>query len=504
MLQIRKILTICIALFSIWACSDSNKNKQESQSMLSGKILAQVGDRIITVDEFIRRAEYTVRPSYCHDDSPIHKKIILNSLIAEKLMMMDLDNHDLDQNFTNYLIGRKEQKMRELLYKNEGYDKAVINDTMISKVSQWAMRNYKIHYFAYEDSGISDGVLKMVQDGLSFNEIYNGLFKLDSIPIRNVDYFQELDPTITTALFTKKLQKDEIVGPIKTLDGSYLLMQIKGWTSTVPITNPDQRSLASRVGEKLKSEQANLHYTGYAHKIMQGKSMKLNAEAFNEFSNMIEKRYRVTRNNQEETAEMMMWQKEITADLPDEEPVISFSSNSTILEFDGQNWDVKDLEALIKTHPLVFRKKNIAAGEFSQQLKFAIADLFRDHFLTMEAYKKNLDKDVNIIQDQQMWSDSYKSIIRRNQLLNRSDFDSTPDKSYLKIINESLNPFVNSLQEKYSDSVLINFEEFDKLRLTSIDMFAISENVPYPVIVPDFPLLTTDHNIDYGKSLENK
>jgi hypothetical protein len=35
-------------------------------------------------------------------------------------------------------------------------------------------------------------------------------------------------------------------------------------------------------------------------------------------------------------------------------------------------------------------------------------------------------------------------------------------------------------------------------------MFAISENVPYPVIVPDFPLLTTDHNIDYGKILEEK
>ena len=504
MLQIRKILTICIALFSIWACSDSNKNKQEYQSMPLGKILAQVGDRIITVDEFIRRAEYTVRPPYCHDDSPIHKKIILNSLIAEKLMMMDLDSHETDQNFTDYLIGRKEQKMRDLLYKNEGYDKAVIHDTLVVKMSQWAMRNYKIHYFAYEDSGISDGILKMVQDGLSFNEIYNGLFKLDSIPIRNVDYFQELDPTITTTLFTKELQKDEIVGPIKTQDGRYLLMQIIGWTSTIPITEPDQKSLASRVGEKLKSDYANLHYTKYVHKIMKGKSMRLNADAFNEFSNLIEKRYRATRENQEETAEMMMWQNEITADFPDEKPVISFSSNRSVLEFDGQNWNVKDLEGLIKTHPLVFRKKNIAAGEFPQQLKFAIADLFRDHFLTLEAYKKNLDKDINVIQDQQMWSDSYKSIIRRNQLLNRSDFDNTPDKSYLKIINESLNPFVNSLQQKYSDTVLINFKEFDKLRLTNIDMFAISENVPYPVIVPDFPLLTTDHNIDYGKILEEK
>lgn len=504
MMQIRKILSICVALFLVWTCSDSKNNTSDYQSKPSGKILAQVGDRIITVEEFIRRAEYTVRPPYCRNDNPIHKKIILNSLIAEKLMMMDLDNHESDQNFTNYLIGRKEQKMRELLYMIEGYDKAVISNATISNVSQWAMRNYKINYFAYDDSGISDGIAKMVQDDLSFKEIYSGLFKLDSIPIRNVDYFQEIDPTITTALFTKELQKDEIVGPIKTQDGNYLLMQIKGWTSTVPITEPDQKYLTDRVGEKLKSDQANLHYTGYTHKIMKGKSMKLNAEAFTEFSNMIEDRYRATRRNQEKTAEMMMWQNEITPDHPDDEPVISFSSDRPVLEFDGKNWNVKDLEALIQTHPLVFRKKNIAAGEFPQQLKFAIADLFRDHFLTAEAYKKGIDNDINVIQDQHMWADSYKSIIRRNQLLNRSDFDSTPDKSYLKIIDESLNPIVNSLQEKYSDSVMIDFTEFDKIRLTSIDMFAISENVPYPVIVPDFPLLTTDHNIDYGRRLKEK
>ena len=41
-------------------------------------ILAKVADRDISVAEFIRRAEYTIRPRYCKGNYNVHKKIILN------------------------------------------------------------------------------------------------------------------------------------------------------------------------------------------------------------------------------------------------------------------------------------------------------------------------------------------------------------------------------------------------------------------------------------------
>ena len=53
------------------------------------KILAEIGGRIITTDEFIRRSEYTIRPPYCRQDNYIHRKIVLNSLIAEKLLALE-------------------------------------------------------------------------------------------------------------------------------------------------------------------------------------------------------------------------------------------------------------------------------------------------------------------------------------------------------------------------------------------------------------------------------
>lgn len=52
-------------------------------------ILAKVGDKTISVNEFIRRAEYTPRPAYCRGENYIHRKIILNSLVAEKLLALE-------------------------------------------------------------------------------------------------------------------------------------------------------------------------------------------------------------------------------------------------------------------------------------------------------------------------------------------------------------------------------------------------------------------------------
>ena len=69
-------------------CSDKNISKP------SLDVLAQVGEKIITKQDFIRRAEYTIRPDYCRQSNYIHKKIILNSLIAEKLTSIEMEDKE--------------------------------------------------------------------------------------------------------------------------------------------------------------------------------------------------------------------------------------------------------------------------------------------------------------------------------------------------------------------------------------------------------------------------
>ena len=93
-------------------------------------ILAQVGSKTISVNEFIRRAEYTIRPTWCSGNDYVTRKVVLNSLIAEKLLAMEagepeeiVDNEEINL----YLQGRKEQAMRQIHFDELGLKKVELN-----------------------------------------------------------------------------------------------------------------------------------------------------------------------------------------------------------------------------------------------------------------------------------------------------------------------------------------------------------------------------------------
>ena len=65
-----------------------------------------------------------------------------------------------------------------------------------------------------------------------------------------------------------------------------------------------------------------------------------------------------------------------------------------------------------------------------------------------------------------------------------------------------MNPKMDSLQNVYSDQIEINIDAFEKIKLTSTDMMVIQRGVPYPILVPSFPILTSDNKLDYGKRVD--
>ena len=75
----------------------------EDGSEKPGEVLiAKVGNKTISRFEFIRRAEYTIRPAYCRSDNYIHRKIVLNSLLAEKLFALEAgEQNELMQKMFN-------------------------------------------------------------------------------------------------------------------------------------------------------------------------------------------------------------------------------------------------------------------------------------------------------------------------------------------------------------------------------------------------------------------
>lgn len=469
-------------------------------------ILARIGDKTITVNEFIRRAEYTIRPAYCKQDNYIHRKIILNSLISEKLLALEAGtDNELVQNeeFQAYIKGRKEQAMRQLHYCNEAYNKVELDTDEIKKVYGVAGRKCRVSYAVLPDSKTANEVYRLLTKvNLSFEEAFEGLFVGGKIPQKEISFADNEEANIHELLFSEKLKKDQIVGPIQTEDRQFIFMKIEGWTEKLAVSEKDINQRWSDVSNKLKDLKAKKIYTNYVQNLMKGKSLEFDEGVFYQLAELLAPIYIKTEKEKKESFNLKIWGREVDTEFEDDiwKNIEQFR-NKLFFTVDGKVWSVIDFENALKSHPLVFRKRRFDEAEFPQQFRLAVADLVRDQYVNKDAYKKGYDKVISVKRIVEMWRDNLLSLYRKQKYLDEVGFKGSFGKNYMKAITEYLNPYIDSLQTKYSDVIEIDTDKFEKIELTRIDMVAIQHNVPFSIVVPNFPLITTDNKLDYGKKI---
>ena len=459
--------------------------KQEIKDPPVDIVLARVEGKIITKNDFIQRCEYTPRPAYCGNDSYIHKKIALNSLIAEKLLsnLFKEKGFQLSESQTQFVLGRKEQEMRKFMFKKFGYDKVFIDNEKIKLMATLYNRKYEIIYYSCLES-----------ESFKINNMNEeNRFELASYiesQFYDIKDFKKLLssndnmlPKVREELYQKTPQKNILYGPYILENGEYFYFGIDGWLDQVDVTNKQKSETYDAVLQDYKESESLKNYSLYVSSIMRGKSINFNKNVFNEFSNILSKTYFISKSKRDSTFENVIW---------DNLEIIDHSSINLdlnlealiLLNHDNRDWSVDDILDLIKTHPLVFRKKNINELNFKKELKHSIVDLIRDMHITSKAYDYKLDEEFNVSQNFSMWGDHISATIISNAI----DRDKKEN-------------FIKNLTNENSNNIEINFDVFDSIKLSRIPMFVKEKNAAYTVSVPVFPELTSSHVIDYGKKL---
>ncbi|MBC8184603.1 hypothetical protein H8E88_26205 [candidate division KSB1 bacterium] len=497
-----KYLILFILLFALLI--ECSKQADEKTNEV---ILAKVGNKTISFTEFIRRAEYTVRPPYCSSNTNIHKKIVLNSLIAEKLMSLEAGNDNeflTSSEIQQQLRGRKEQAMRLVQFFEDAYDKVVLDSTEIKKYFKHAGRKYKISYFNVDDSLTANTMEQQIRSGeKTFAECHSQISPLAAIPGRKVSWVKHENDKILDALFSEEQKKDKIIGPLKISDNQFMFMKVEDWLTQPVITNQDVQDRWRQVSEKLQERDAKVIYDQLIHSIMKEKSIEFSPETFRKLVNLFGPLYFITKEEKKELATQHMFQlgdKEISYENFHSD--IEAISNESLFEVDGQVWTVGQFIRELNAHPLVFRNKKMKKNEFGKELQFAIIDMVRDSYLTKEAYKKGYDELPAVKRDVQMWTDNLNYIYQKTKYLKSTGVDTLGNISSGLVIDRYLNNYVDSLQTKYSDIVEVNMEAFEKIKLLRVNMSVIQNNVSFAKPVPGFPQITTDFRLDYGKKMK--
>ena len=490
-----------VVLLLFWACE---KNATE---IPNDRILAKIGDRVITGDEFIRRAEYTIRPNYCKMDNYIHRKIILNSLIAEKLLSLEAGkDNQLAENeeFLKYIQGRKEQAMRQYFYNDRAYNTVKLDSNAVKNCFRVAGRTYDIQFLRLPDEKTALAVYHLyTKEQIPFAKIAAEILPDSLVPSRKVSFTSDLNDEMFKMLFSGPLKKNQMLNPVKIDDGSYLVMKVEGWEDERVLNESAIRTRTQNVTEKLRTIQANAIYSRLIADIMKGKSIEFTEETFRGMVEIIGPRYLKNLKEKKDAFNRQFWGQanEVGLDLSLDEKIEDLR-DKPFFNLDDETWTVADFEELVKSHPLVFRKRQISKQEFPEQFKLAVVDLIRDHFINQEAYKAGYDKNAYVENYTNMWYDATMSDYQRDQYLLKQGCQAEFQTEYLSIIDKYLNTYIDNLQAKYADIIEINTDLFEQISLTRIDLFVIQSGVPYPIVSPGFPILTTDSKLNYGKKMK--
>lgn len=479
----------------------------QTEPMIPQKnILVKIGDRIITTDEFIRRSEYSIRPPYCRQDNYIHRKIVLNSLIAEKLLALEAGgNNELlaSTEFQDYIKGRREQAMRQVYFSKMAWEKADPDSEEVKKLYALAGRKYRVQYLRLPNETTAARFRQMYQEeGIPFDELAADILGGAPPPQREIRYNDDLSAEYQDIFYSGPLEKNQLLGPIRNPDGSCMIMKVDGWTTQLAMSDQEMQRRYQDVHDNIKIRSANRIYAQEVGRLMQGKTLELQEAVFFQLAECLAPAYLKSLKDKKEAFNQGFWGSNTEVELDTLwDCSIDNIRMKPLLTFDGKVWTVADLERAIQSHPLVFRERRISRREFPEQLKLAIADLLRDLQINIAAYSAGYDKLPEVRNYTVMWQENLLSIYQRDRYLEKAGALNEFGKNYQNVINTILNPYIDSLQAKYSKIIRINTDAFEKIKLTNIDLFAIQSDVPYPIVSPSFPILTTDNKLDYGSRL---
>ena len=474
-------------IFYFSSCENSN-NKSTVINNVNNNLLTTIGDREITVNDFIKRCEYVPRPNYCKNNNYVHKKIALNSLIAEKLLAIEYDKKNLS--FTsaqsNLITGRKEQSLRQMMLKKNGFDKVESDPALVGLVAKQIKKTYEISFLVINEEQKQRALYKNLE---SLSTIQSSLSDSTLINSRKITFNEKMPTKIKEILFFSEPQKNVLYGPISINKMHSMFFEINGWNTAVAVTNEQKKQAIIDAQKSYNELNALKIYEQYVSSLMRGKKLDFDPNIFQLFSNKVSEIYLIEKDKKESAMQNRIWDKEIKKI----KEISSFNDlhdmkNQNLLYFDNKNYSVNEVLNLIKTHPLVFRNRKISRDTFDNELKYALADLFRDLEITKKAYKLNYDKDKDIINIEKKWKDFISSQVMKRVLMKGTD-------NGQKIMSSK----IDSLQKIYSNIIKIDTDKFEKIKLTNIDLNVIYTNQAYPLFEPSFPVLTDDHLLDYGK-----
>ena len=481
-------IILLVFLYNIISCNQTPAPKKVNPD----KILAVVADDTLYVNDLIRRTEYNIRPPYCDDNTIFDKRIILNSMIAEKLFALEAGDHNEMRNsnkYKAYMQGIKEQAMREALMIDEVRSKIEISQEEIDQSYLNSKKTVHTEGVLIPDFIDDETVYQAVKKGMDFDAL-SKRFPGVSEKIEADVVWGKIDAVAQEAIFSDSVKKGTVLAPLLA-KGGHRLIKIKGWSEEIEMSSGQINLRKENIRSKLFDYYLINNTHSYVKNFMKGRRIDFDRDSWKLVLKKLEPFYIGVKDSDNrlkarESVEQLLK-----------------SESKPFLYVDGTTWTIGQFNDAILIHPLELDIKGITKENFPARLRAAIASLIVDDYLTKDAYKKGYDTKNQVIRIVNQWETFHNFSYQRDRILSQNNYEKPLTKDFIEVFDNYLTPYFDSLKVKYNDKIKFNPQALEKVEITKIPLIAYKRKGPYRFVVPVFPVVTNSVKTNYKHLQKN-
>src|SRR5512145_296632 len=144
----------------------------------STNLLAQVGERYITVEEFMQRAELSPPPDYRTVNGHSGKRGLLELLIGEKLLASEAQELQLDQDdaFRQWRQYTENLAIAKQLYREQILGKVEVRESEIDTAIARAQKSLRLKFFRSSSREEAERFARLARERESFDHAMQMFF----------------------------------------------------------------------------------------------------------------------------------------------------------------------------------------------------------------------------------------------------------------------------------------------------------------------------------------
>lgn len=432
----KKIIILIVFSFSIFSELLISQSKDS--------ILVDLGNKFITIDEFVTRFEFTPWPRrnirYIDEELKVE---FLKTLIAEKILSIYGDEIKLDTSFELNQAYKNLEKMivRDALYRKEVISKVKVNQNELNNAIAKSQITIYARYIFDTDSSEIFTIYKNLINGADFDSIFNSrVISEDQKHPMEISYGTLIEDFENVLYVTKP---GDFTIPLKSTLG-YYIFKVDSSRMNVAM-GPKELNDAARKAEKiLKQRIEEKLYNEYFKKFFSKKRGEADGDVFWNLVSVMTKRFRYKFETQSPIRN-----NEYIIDPEDVRQIeneLGEKQNLILIKMEKRNVPVKEFLRSILFKG--FTVTDSSERHIAAKLNKAIKNFLEDEYLAEEGYRQGLHLKPDVKKDIQMWKDFYYATWYTLSL-----------KNNVEVTDEEIENYIKEKGIKSEEIVLVNIQE---------------------------------------------